>query len=499
MTLESCWDVIVIGGGITGAGVFRESVRYGYDTLLLEKRDFAWGTSSRSSKLVHGGLRYLKEGKLRLVRECVSEREGLLEQAPGLVEPVTFLVPSYDTLSPNPWLLGAGLKVYDSLARKWQHSWLDKHDLALAAPHLRRQGSRGGASFVDAQVDDARLVLRLIFEGQQAGGKALNYTPVRSLEKTSEHRWKVAIDGRDLEARCVVNATGAWASQLHPLEMRPLRGSHLIFPSWRLPCPCAISFSHPEDGRPIFTIPWEGVTICGTTDLDHDQELDGEPRITTAETKYLLEGLRYGFPRLDLQWQDILSTWAGVRPVVAEGNGKTPSQESRDHHLVDHDGLITVTGGKLTTFRLMALEALETASPYVGRKPSVNGAPLFFPTELEGQLPASVTRRLAGRYGPAARELLAASEPADLETIPGTRTLWAELRWGCREQVQHLDDLLLRRVRVGLLLAGGGTDFEGRIRALCQNALGWNDQRWETEWADYRRLWQRAYSVPSET
>lgn len=486
------WDVIVVGGGITGAGVFRQSVHLGYKTMLVEQRDFAWGTSSRSAKLVHGGLRYLKEGKIGLVRDSVRERQLLMREAPGLVEPLPFLVPDYRRFGPPPWMLRAGLLAYDLLALKYDHRWLDREEFLLAAPHLRREGLTGGARFMDAQVDDARLVLRLIFEGQALGGVAKNgvkaMLPYRDGDET---RVTLVEDGQKTEvaAKVVINASGAWADQFlekHPGRLRPLRGSHLVFPSWRVPCPCAISYLHPQDRRPAYLIPWEGITFVGTTDLDHPQELSQEPRMTYEELQYMLEGLAHAFPHLNLSESDVLSTWAGVRPVISGGPGLAPSQETRDHGLFDENGVITMTGGKLTTFRLMAMEAMLAARPYL--PPAGETGSFGFSHPPYGP------RRLVGRYGEKVDQMLAVGEH---EEIPGTHSLWGELRWAARsEQVRHLDDLLLRRLRLGLQLPSGGAEHEQRIGKVCRQELGWDEPRWQQEWADYQQLWNRAYSVP---
>lgn len=487
------WDLIVVGGGITGAGVFRQAVHAGYKALLVEQKDFAWGTSSRSSKLVHGGLRYLREGRIGLVRDSVQERQQLLSEAPGLVEPLPFLIPDYRGESPPPWMLRAGLAAYDLLAFNWDHSWLDRDQFLLAAPHLRREGLTGGARFLDAQVDDARLVLRVIFEAVARGGEARN--GVRALLPHREDGvTKVTLveeDGsrQEVEAKVVVNACGAWADEFQerrPGRLRPLRGSHLVFPAWRVPCPCAISFMHPQDRRPGFLIPWEGVTFCGTTDLDHPEELNHEPRMTRPELDYLLEGLTHAFPHLKLGPEDVISTWAGVRPVISQGPGLSPSQETRDHGLWDEDGVVTMTGGKLTTFRLMAREALRACAPYL--TPPKRTDLFRFAT------PPKAPSRLAGRYGEKVLEVMALGED---EPIPGTHSQWGELRWAARsEQVRHLDDLLLRRLRLGMLLTGGGAQFEARIRSVCQEELGWSKARWKSEWSSYQDLWQAAYSVP---
>lgn len=499
--LDKEWDVVVVGGGITGAGIFRQAVHMGYKSLLVEQRDFAWGTSSRSSKLVHGGLRYLKEGRVNLVRDSVVERQNLLREAPGLVEPLAFLVPDYKGKYPPPWLFRAGLLAYDALAGKLQHDWLDREQFLMAAPHLRREGLTGGGRFIDAQVDDARLVLRVLFEAESEGGKLLNYTAAQLPHREQSRTILTLVrDGQrqEISARVVFSATGAWADafqERHPGRLRPLRGSHIVFPSWKLPLPCALSFNHPDDGRPTFLVPWEGASFCGTTDLDHSEELNREPFISEEEIAYLIKGARWAVPHLNLQDSDIITSWAGVRPVISQGKNVDPSKETRDHAIWDENGVVTMTGGKLTTFRLMAIEALKKARRYLSAP--AQSSPFGFESSacFHPGVGHSLLRRLSGRYGAQAKALLEAAEPGELATIPGTHFLWAELRWAARaERVEHLDDLLLRRTRLGFLLPGGGAEHLSRVKEICLPELGWTKKRWKEEEKAYIELWARAYS-----
>lgn len=513
--LSAPWDILIIGGGITGAGILCEAARLGLRAVLVEQRDFGWGTSSRSSKMVHGGLRYLKDGKLRLTWASVRERERLLAECPGLIEPMGFLIATYAGDHPGRWAYRAGLSLYDLLALQWSHRYYSAADFTMLAPRLSPAGLKGGYRYGDAQTDDARLVLRVIQEAQAEGGVALNYTRAEELLRVGNRvvgaRLRDVVSGQEAEvqARLVVNATGAWADRLRaicgaPPCIRPLRGSHLIFPGWRLPAAQALTFLHPWDERPVFIFPWEGITLVGTTDLDHDRPLDEEPSISPEEVAYLMAAVASQCPALCLTLDDVLSTFAGVRPVV--GSGKVdPSRESRDHVIWLENGLLTVTGGKLTTFRLIAYDALKAARRYLRDLPRPDrGRPLLrpVPEELPGmeQLDEVARHRLLGRYGAAAAELVAAARPGELEPIAGTRTLWAEVRWAARaERVVHLDDLLLRRVRLGLLLPQGGAALLARIRTICQEELGWDDARWEAEESNYRALWRRCYSLPERS
>jgi len=509
---ERTWDVIVVGGGITGAGILLEAARHGLKALLVEQRDFAWGTSSRSSKLVHGGLRYLKEGKLGLTRDSVRERQHLLRDAAGLVTPQRFAFADYAGRKPGRWLFSLGLALYDLMAGRRERHYFAPDDFLLCAPHIARDGLRGGLCYTDAKTDDARLVLRVLDEAVASGGVAFNYVEAAALLRDDGGRvrgvrLRDAMGGRqfDAHAHLVISATGAWADGLRDRpqvkqKLRPLRGSHLVLPAWRLPVAQAVSLMHPRDGRPVFAFPWEGATLVGTTDIDHRGDMRIDASITDAEVDYLLDALAFQFPQLKIGRADVISTYAGVRPVVDTGH-PDPSKEGRDHVVWLEDGLLTVTGGKLTTFRLIALDALRHAAPLLPHwRAELRAAPIFagcLPLPPSAGLPAFQRERLAGRYGRHAHDLVRAARPGELETIPGTESLWAELRWAARaEAVERLEDLLLRRTRLGLLLRDGGAALLPRIRAICQPELGWQDERWAAEEAAYRDLWRRHYSLP---
>jgi len=543
------WDVIVIGGGITGAGILLEAARRGLKALLVEQRDFAWGTSSRSSKLVHGGLRYLKEGQFALTRESVHEREHLLRQAAGLVEPQSFAFGDYVGRKPGKRAFLAGLAIYDRMAGQRARHYYGREEFAALAPNVATDGLQGGMVYTDAKTDDARLVLRVLQEARVHGAVALNYMAVEALLRAGDAtsadgdvqgvRLRDGLDGaqHEVRARMVISATGAWADRLrttppasgvaaneatgmhagHPggasaaggterdgaaRRLRPLRGSHLVLPAWRLPLAQAISLMHPADGRPVFAYPWEGVTLVGTTDVDHRDDLSQEAAITRAECDYLLAALHAQFPQLQLGDDDIIATYAGVRPVIDSGKSD-PSKETRDHALWLENGLLTVTGGKLTTFRVIALDALKLAAVRLPElQDKLSPQPVFTPSpplRYTPELPAGQALRLQGRYGVQAQELVDAAQAGELAVIPGTETIWAQLRWAARhEDVCKLEDLLLRRTRIGIQLRGGGVAILPRIRTICQPELGWDDQRWEQEQAAYLALWQAHYSMPQQ-
>lgn len=506
------WDILIIGGGITGAGILLEASRRGLKAVLVEQRDFAWGTSSRSSKLVHGGLRYLKEGRFGLTRESVQERELLMQQAKGLVEPQSFAFGDYVGRKPGRKLFLLGLAIYDWMAGLAERHYFGRDEFLMMAPNVQREGLVGGMRYTDAKTDDARLVLRVLKEAQDHGGQALNYMAVTSLLRDGQRingavvKDAVTQSVHELRAKVVINATGAWADRLRGTQagtdrpkLRPLRGSHLVLPAWRLPLAQAVSLMHPHDERPVFAFPWEGVTLVGTTDVDHGADLQTEASITRPEVDYLMAALQAQFPQLALSEGDVLATFAGVRPVIDSGKDD-PSKEGREHAVWVDDGMLSVTGGKLTTFRVIALDALRHAKrllpgwhdQLVPQAVFNTGAALHAPGLNRQQ-----RQRLLGRYGSNAQRLVDAAVDGELAVIPGTETLWAELRWSARaEAVLRLEDLMLRRSRLGLQLRGGGVEQLARLRAICQPELGWTDQQWEQEQQDYLHLWRTHYSLP---
>ncbi len=507
------WDLVVIGGGITGAGVAQQAARRGWKVLLVEQRDFAWGTSSRSSKLVHGGLRYLKEGDIKTTLHSVWERERLMREAPELVQPQRFLFADCKGRKPGRWLMQTGLMVYDLMAANHQagdgHFYANLARTRALEPGLNPPALRGALVFLDAKTDDARLVQRVLMEAQGDGAVCLNYVAAEELTLAQGNVCGVVLrdvahNGRyTVHAHSVVNATGAWADRLRanlgatPL-LRPLRGSHLLVPHARLPVQHSISMMHVKDGRPVFLYPWEGCTLIGTTDLDHRGDLNGEASITPAEVDYLLDAVNDQFPQAGMGRADIISTYAGVRPVVDDGQ-QDASKATRDHVVVDERGLITLTGGKLTTFRLMAQDALALAAPHVGKPFARNQEVLFTPPACNPDWSEPVRARLAARYGSRAADWTATARAEDLRFVPGTQTLWAEVSIAAQyEAVMHLDDLLLRRTRLGLLLPRGALNHIERIRALTEPHLQWGDSGWATELARYRALVAQHYALPAD-
>ncbi|RLC16905.1 MAG: FAD-dependent oxidoreductase [Deltaproteobacteria bacterium] len=505
------YDIIIAGGGVTGAGIFYEAVQKGYRVLLLEAKDYAWGTSSRSSKMVHGGLRYLKQGKFLLTKTAVKERERLLKQYPGLVMPLKFIMPVFGHYGPSKASMKIGLSIYSFMAREKQHESFSRSEVIKKIPGIRQKNLISAVGFKDAQVDDARLVLRLIFEGCFLGGTALNYTKVIGIQRNRKGRLAAvsamdeeSLSSVEIKTKVLINATGASAEALHPFPMkkshiRPLRGSHLIFPKSIFPLDRVISFIHPKDLRPVFLFPWEGSILLGTTDVDHDQDMKMEPFVTMKEADYLMEGLKHILPDFDLSLNDCISSIAGVRPVLSKKK-KEASRESREHVVYKDKGLITVTGGKLTTFRRLANDALKAAKPYLPKPVSTNFKEKITAQpvdEISHQIPKGIEKRLSGRYGALGYEIIRQYDEELFCPIENTKSLWVEIPYAAEhENIGHLSDLLLRRVRVGLLLPKGGINLLDRIETLCRPYLSWDNKKWDKEKKAYIKLWKTCYGPP---
>lgn len=503
------WDLIIVGGGITGAGVLREASRRGYRALLLEQQDFAWGTSSRSSKMVHGGLRYLASGDLRLTRHSLTERERMLHEAPGLVERMGYYFVLRKGRFPGRWAMSLVLKIYDHIAGIKDHRFVDKNDLQKEFPGLLNKNLKGACFYTDAVTDDARLVIRVLQEAIADGGCALNYTQVEQLvfenDQIAGVQLKTETDTQPitLKAPVVINATGAWADRLRgevkkEKRVRPLRGSHLVIPRECLPLNNALTLQHPKDQRAVFVFPWEGTTVIGTTDLDHKKNLDIEASISEEEITYLLEIVQHQFPECGIKRKDIISSWSGVRPVIGSDKSVDASKERRDHAVWADKGLITVSGGKLTTFRLIALDTLEAASSKLPTPKPFTSDKVFNNYSKETNLQNKYhSKQLAARLGQNIDFMLENSSAEELKYIDGTSFSLAECRWSLQhEAIQHLDDLLLRRTRLGQIMPEGAKKLFSELKPLCMLLLGWNEQKWNEEQQRYQKIWQQYYSLP---
>ena len=528
------WDMLIIGGGITGAGIAREAARRGLAVLLIEQKDFAWGTSSRSSKMVHGGLRYIAAGDYKTTLHSVRERERMLNEASGLVNEMHYVMPHYKGKFPPPWIFNTLLRVYDGLAGKRYSKYFKKDAFLLLNPHIKQDKFLGASQFSDAVTDDSRLVMRVLDEAIHDGAHAINYLKAESLI-TNEQGLVVGATLKDtasedsshpydIYAKVVVSATGAWADTLRMQaskqteqtfhkQIRPSRGSHLVVSQERLPLNQAYTFLHPVDKRAIFVFPWENRTVLGTTDLDHPPLGDTEVGITTEEVDYLLTATNDLFDDVDLSRKDVISSWAGVRPLISDGgDGKrvSPSKEKRDHSVWLDNNLVTVSGGKLTTFRLIALDVLKVCQKVLKLSESATQNNESYSSQVFSNktptnpkfttLPKPLQQRLQGFYGLQLDTLLELAHDDDLAYVPDSNTIWAEIRFAARyEQVIHLDDLLLRRTRLGLILPHGAMTplISDRLKRICQQELGWDEQKWQREVERYTQLWQRYYHLPA--
>lgn len=516
------YDLIVVGGGITGAGIYHEAAAKGLKVLLIEQKDFAWGTSSRSSKMVHGGLRYLASGQFGLARDAVRERQALLNELPGLVEPLPFMMGHYKGGFPGPWVFDKVLAIYDWMAGKRFRQFLKKGLRDFWLPGLRSDQLLGATRFADAVTDDARLVMRVLHAGNQSGGHAINYlkalSPLVQEGRVAGLRLHDEMSGVQFEvaANVVVSATGAWTDALRSelgqnQVIRPLRGSHLVVAQWRLPVSFSVSFLHPDDKRPVFAFPWEGVTVIGTTDLDHQDHLSEEASISVEEVDYLLRAVNQQFPDVALCSDDVISTWSGVRPVVSKNPNQTPdlkqkakpSDEKREHAIWEDQGMLSVAGGKLTTYRLIAQEVLERAAAMSHCQwPEADWSSLSVFSEASAESCLASKQRMIGRYGEGSvhvdRLCLEELDGQKLDAfVASTQTRWAELAYACcYESIVHLDDLLLRRTRLGLLLPLGGRDLERGIKRICQHYLSWDEAHWQNEWSRYQEIITKHYALP---
>ncbi|WP_410210068.1 glycerol-3-phosphate dehydrogenase/oxidase [Aquirhabdus sp.] len=482
---QEVWDLVVIGGGITGAGILLESARLGKKVLLLEQQDFAWGTSSRSSKMVHGGLRYIAQGDITLTKHSLTERERLLTELPHMVVRFPYIFPIRQGSFPGRLAMEAVLTVYDKLAGISDHNWIPRDKLLAKYPDLNATGLKGGMRYTDALVDDVRLVLRVLHEAVLEGGTANHYSEVKSIAKSASGftlRVEDKISGEvlDINAAQVVNATGAWADLLSAdiAKVRPQRGSHIFILEDKLPVQDCLTVMHPDDGRPVFIYPWKGQTCIGTTDLDHREAINLEPHCTAAEIDYLLKVANQQFAAASITRADIISTIAGVRPIIASGKGSDPSKERRDHLVwTAKNGVVSVSGGKLTTFRLIALDVLS-ALGWLDSKALKNA-------QTNTKLRCFNHRIEDPDY-----------LNAPLVKVATGTALLSQVTWILQnEMVQHLDDLMLRRLRAGNLLVDGGREVLAQIKPLCLEHLAWDEAHWQAEVTRYQEIIRRSYAV----
>jgi glycerol-3-phosphate dehydrogenase len=503
------WDFIVIGGGATGAGVAVDAASRGYSVLLLERSDFGKGTSSRSTKLVHGGVRYLEQGNISLVMEALEERGILRQNAPHLVSNLPFIVPNYDWWE-MPFY-GLGLKLYNLLAGKYgfgESSILSREETLRRLPTIRTDGLRGGVVYYDGQFDDSRLLVNLLQTAASHGATLLNYAEVTGVTLASDGTVDGVIardgeSGAELSGRAhvVVNAAGPFADGVRRLAdpaiaplIAPSQGIHLVFDQSFLPGHSAIMVPHTKDGRVMFAIPWHSHTVVGTTDTPIAEPMP-EPRALENEVGFILETASLYLHKAPTR-DDVLSVFAGIRPLVRSGSSRITSALSRDHTVhIDPTGLLTTTGGKWTTYRHMAEDTVDRAAELGGlvARPCVTKT-LRIHGFHEGTAhtdPLSVYGSDATPIREIARTDASLARPLDAE-LPYTG---AQVVWAAREEMARtLEDVLARRCRALFLNARAAVRMAPAAASLLARELG-RDAAWEQSQIDRFKTLAAGYMV----
>ncbi|MFN2378407.1 MAG: glycerol-3-phosphate dehydrogenase/oxidase [Candidatus Binatia bacterium] len=522
------FDVCVVGGGINGAAVARDAVLRGMTVALLEKRDFAWGTSSRSTKLVHGGVRYLQQGDVGLVLESCRERDVLRTRiAPHLVRAQRFVFPIYDDDSTPVWQLRIGLTIYDLLAgfqNVARHQHLSVAALREHEPALESKGLCGGALYYDCWTDDARLTLETALAARAGGAAILNHAEILAFEKDSTGRVVAASVGDRLEgphgpsgeprratvrARAFINVAGPWLDDVRRLDdsgapprLRLTKGVHAVFDRSRIGNRDAIVIRG-VDGRVMFAIPWQSQTIVGTTDTFFSGD-PGEVRADAEDVDYILAATNRAFPEAGVSSRDVIATWAGLRPLVAPEDERSASEVSREDQVFESPaGLLSLGGGKLTTHRKVAEVLVDRAAGKIGRKvgpcrtadvPLPGGAG-FPPGDAAAEEPASSEEHLGRRYGSLAREvtaLVAADESLGARAVSDRPDLVAEIIHAVdHEMAFSIDDVLSRRVPLALRSRERDGEVLSTVAAALSSRLGWDAARTQAEVTSYREYLRR--------
>lgn len=528
---DSTWEVLIVGGGIVGAGALLDAASRGLSAALIERDDIAVGTSSRSSRLIHGGLRYLEQVHLPLVREALAERRRLLRNAPHLVRLEPFLFPIYGLPLVHRAFYDAGLTLYDVLGARHDGGWhrrLDAEGALATAPRLRRRGLRGGLLYHDGMEDDARYALAVIRTALAADSSPIAVTRVAASslrrEGGSESSYVVGASDRlgggslDIKARAVIDATGVWAAGVdHPFSepstrIRPSRGAHLVVPRERIPASAGLTLRVP--GKVVFLVPWPDFWVIGTTDEPYDGPAD-RPSAGDEEVDRLLRTVNETLD-VELTRDDVVGTYAGLRPLVAPSRGSTV-KASREHRItVEGNGTVRVAGGKYTTYRVMARDAIDAAlGPQESRRRPSGTADL----QLVGAAPSSDLRamsagigrdpdvvaahpeaaaRLVGRHGAEASEVIDLGRELGLlrPLVPGRPFLEAEVAWAARHELAlSVDDVLSRRLRLSAELRDREA-VTATVASILARELGWDQARCERERAAYLASAEREYGVP---
>ncbi|HEU4562524.1 MAG TPA: glycerol-3-phosphate dehydrogenase [Longimicrobium sp.] len=523
------FDLLIIGGGITGAAAARDAAGRGLSVALVDAGDFGHGTSSRSSRLIHGGLRYLETYNFGLVFEASAERRRLLELAPHLVHPLPFVFPVYQG-GPTPFLmLQAGMWLYDALSlfrNIRRHRVLSRADVQREEPRLRVQGLAGATIYYDASVDDARLTLANARGAHEAGAAVVSHAEVFAFLHESglagaRVRDRLTGEEREVRARVVVNATGPWSDIVRQManpeakpRLRPTKGVHILVERERIGNRNGITFQSPIDGRVMFVLPWGDFTYVGTTDTDYRGD-PADVRADPADVDYLVKSANSVFPDAKLTAADVVSTWAGIRPLLAPAQGGgSESATSREHDIWwDRSGLLNIAGGKLTTYRVMAEHLVDRATDRLKQRHRVEagisptpdlplpGAPHGSWTEFARRIVeeadalgvgGEVGRHLARAYGEDAEAILAAIQ-ADRSLgeriVPGHPYVWAEVPHVVRnEMAMTVEDVLIRRLHLFYEARDGGLSVARAVaeRMAGEEGIGWDAAGIERQVERYR-------------
>ncbi len=528
-------DVAIVGGGITGAGIARDAARRGLRVALFEMDDLAYGTSSRSSKLIHGGLRYLETYEFSLVFESVSERRVLLDLAPHLVNPLAFLFPIYEGTKRSMLKIGAGMWLYEGLSlfrSPKKHQRLNPEQVAEIEPILKQEGLEGAPLYYDCSTDDARLTLESALDAQDHSAVVVTHAPVRGFLKDERGRIsgvqvRNARDGseREVRAHVVINATGPWTDGTIEMSgvgrrkvLRPTKGIHIVVEAHKLPVKHAVVCFHPQDDRALFALPWGDRTYVGTTDTDYDGT-PGKEYATSDDVDYLIEAANAYFPDFPIERGDVIATWAGLRALIAPEPSSeeiAESKVSREHEIiVGEDGLITIAGGKLTTYRKMAEEVVNTAVQMLRLDDRLPRKLTAAQTD-EAPLPGAVGwpedddhQKVADKVREVARRGLGEETCLYLVTAYGTRAIWiaercaanptlcepiiegrpeimAQVDFGVDEELAAtVSDIMIRRTQIFFRDIDQGLGAAEKVASRMAALIGWDDeerQRWIEEY-----------------
>ena len=489
------WDIIIVGGGATGVGVAIDAASRGYDTLLLEGSDFGKGTSSRSTKLVHGGVRYLEQGNVSLVMEALKERGILRQNAPHLVTDLAFVVPNYDWWEAP--FYGVGLKLYNILSGKYgfgPSKILSRQETLQHLPTIKQEGLRGGVIYFDGQFDDSRLLINMVTTAARQGATLVNYCRVTELTKDQEGLVNGVV-ARDEEsgntftatAKVVVNATGPFTDNLRKLAdpsvqamIAPSQGIHLVFDRSFLPGSSAIMVPHTSDGRVMFAIPWHGHTLVGTTDTPISEATE-EPSPMQDEIEFILKTAAQ-YLHMPPKRSDVLSVFTGIRPLVKASNSGNTAALSRDHTIhIDQSGLLSIAGGKWTTYRNMAEDCVNHAA-ILGKLPDRECATKGL--NIHGYHPQASKFGHLSFYGsdaPAIQQLMQREPELAQPLTADLPYVGAEVVWATRnEMARTVEDILARRTRALFLNAKAALLAAPTVASLMARELE-RDSRWEAE------------------